>query len=604
MCGIVGATAERQVSPILMEGLRRLEYRGYDSSGIAAVNPKSKKLHVLRNAGKVADLDQLLQRRPLRGVCGIGHTRWATHGKPSRKNAHPHLAGSVALVHNGIIENYQKLRDSLNVRYKSNTDTEVVAHMLNQRVQQGDTLLEAMQAVLPQLEGSYSLLAVCEREPEKLVMARQGSPLVLGLGLGENFVASDVLALHHVTDRFVYLEENDIAVMTPTDYVVYNREGQLANREVHARLEAAEISERGQYRNFMEKEIYEQPGSVAATLEQVWDGQTISHQAFGVGANRVLRNIKNINIIACGTSFHAALIAKYWIEQISGIPCSAEIASEFRYRNIAARKDSLLIAISQSGETADTLAAVAAHREQYKKVLSISNMPNSTLVRETDLVFLTRAGQEISVASTKAFTTQLVSLLTLALLLGRDHGYPEDQVIQTLNHLSEVPQLMRQVLEQSRPEVQHIAQEIANCTGALFLGRGTMYPLAREGALKLKELSYMHAEAYPAGELKHGPLALVDENMPVVVVAPKNPLLSKLESNLAEVRARGGRLFLVCDEKVAGAREHSVHMPDVDPLIAPLIYALPLQLLAYEVAILRGTDVDQPRNIAKSVTVE
>ncbi|MBF2755424.1 MAG: glutamine--fructose-6-phosphate transaminase (isomerizing) [Gammaproteobacteria bacterium AqS3] len=606
MCGIVGAIAQRPVAGILMEGLHRLEYRGYDSAGIAVSRQRGKSLELVRRQGKLRELKKALGRSsPVwRGRSGIGHTRWATHGEPSERNAHPQAAGDIALVHNGIIENYRELRATLNVLMQSETDTEVVAHLLNARMQQGDTLLEAMRSVVPQLVGAYSLAAISAADPGAICVARSGSPLVIGIGIGEHFVASDVIALGQVTDRFIYLEEGDIAEIRRDSIDIYDAGGECVRRDPVTQLEHIDSVERGEFRHFMEKEIHEQPAAVNATLENAWDGSRFSiENAFGNEARRLLGRAKSITLTACGTSYHAAMIGKYWIESRCGVPCHAEIASELRNRRIAVAEDSLLVAISQSGETADTLEAVRTHRAAYMGVLGISNVSTSTLVRESDLVFLTRAGMEIGVASTKAFTTQLVGIMMLMLALGQTRSMDDERIAQTLAGLVQVPKLMRRILHQ-REQVADMASELMQSHGSLFLGRGTMYPLACEGALKLKELSYMHAEAYPAGELKHGPLALVDEDMPVIVIAPNNALLSKLESNMAEVSARGGRLLLICNRDIAGDRRHTVNIPEVDPLFAPLVFVLPLQLLAYEVALLKGTDIDQPRNLAKSVTVE
>ena len=606
MCGIFATVAQRQASALILEGLRRLEYRGYDSAGVALLAPDSGELQWVRRVGKIAVLEEALRERPLSGSVGIGHTRWATHGEPVEANAHPHCAGDLALVHNGIIENHQQLREEIDQdKLTSSTDSEVIAWLLWQRLEAGEGLLEAMRSTLPRLKGAYSMAVLRSSEPETLVVVRHGSPLVVGLGIGENFVASDVIALRQVTDRYIFLEEGDIAALQADALVIYDAHGNLANRPVVTGLEEIELAERGDYRHHMEKEIYEQPAAVAATLESVWDGRRFDLGCYGAGAEQIFAQLKSVHLVACGTSFHTAQIARHWIETLAGVPCSAEIASEFRYRDVPVPPQTLLVAISQSGETADTLAVMRANRDGYLARLAVTNISTSSLVREADLVFVTRAGMEIGVASTKAFTTQMVGMLLFALALARTRGLDPERERELLIGLTEMPDLMRAVLADApQLEVSQMAAELEHRDNALFLGRGLMYPLAQEGALKLKELSYIHAEAYAAGELKHGPLALVDEDIPVIVVAPQDSLLSKLESNLEEVRARGGQLYLICDEQVAADRAHTVHMPQVDALLAPLLYTIPLQLLAYQVALLRGTDIDQPRNLAKSVTVE
>jgi glutamine---fructose-6-phosphate transaminase (isomerizing) len=611
MCGIVGAVAGRDVVPILMEGLRRLEYRGYDSAGIAVLNG-SKHLTRLRAVGKVRNLDDALERTPTNGKVGIAHTRWATHGVPSERNAHPHISrDGLAIVHNGIIENHEELRADLErrgYRFESETDTEVIAHRIHYHQQTVHDLFKAVRATVAELEGAYALLVVSELDPERLILAREGCPVVIGLGVDENFVASDVAALLPVTRRFIFLEEGDVAEVRRQSVRVIDRNGNSVQRAVRESELSANAAERGPYQHFMLKEIHEQPRAIAETLsERVANGRLLE-AAFGPEAADVFRRTRNVHMVACGTSYHAACVARYFIEQICKLPCAVDIASEYRYRTPLVPPDSLFVSISQSGETADTLAALRLARQSgYLSTLAICNVPESSLVRESDLVMLTRAGPEIGVASTKAFTTQLTALGMLVVALAKHHGADAERERVLVSRFIELPALAERTLELDSV-VERLAERFADKHHALFLGRGALYPIALEGALKLKEISYLHAEGYPAGELKHGPLALVDADMPVVTVAPNNDLLEKLKSNLMEVRARGGELIVFADPE-AGIQPSDgitvIEMPrQVTYVQAPVIYSIPLQLLAYHVAILKGTDVDQPRNLAKSVTVE
>jgi glutamine---fructose-6-phosphate transaminase (isomerizing) len=611
MCGIVGGVADRNIVPVLIEGLKRLEYRGYDSAGIAVISADNH-MQRLRTVGKVRALEQALVEMPIQGRTGIAHTRWATHGVPSERNAHPHLSrDGLAVVHNGIIENYEELRDQLKAAgyaFTSETDTEVVAHRVHFHLQKVGDLFDAVRATVAELEGAYALAVISEQEPNRLIVARVGCPVVLGLGLGENFVASDVAALLPVTRRFMFLDEGDIAEVLRTGVRVLDREGNNADRPVMESELTADAAEKGQYRHFMLKEIHEQPRAVANTLQERIANGRLLEAAFGPAATAVFERVEAVHIVACGTSYHAGVVARYMIEQICRITCHAEIASEYRYRNPVVSKNTLFVVISQSGETADTLAALRMARQNgYLSTLAICNSPESSLVRESELVMLTRAGPEIGVASTKAFTTQLTALAMLTTALARHNGSDPERERSLVTRLIELPALIEKTLELDST-VHRLALHFADKRHALFLGRGPMYPIAMEGALKLKEISYIHAEAYAAGELKHGPLALVDSDMPVVAVAPNNDLLDKLKSNLMEVRARGGVLYVFADPD-AGVESsdgvHVIHMPKhVTYLQAPIIYSVPLQLLAYHVAILKGTDVDQPRNLAKSVTVE
>lgn len=610
MCGIVGAVAERNVVPILMEGLRRLEYRGYDSAGIAIVTNNA--MTRVRRLGKVQELQNALDVDPVRGSIGISHTRWATHGAPSEANAHPHTSqDAIAVVHNGIIENYEELRDELKkqgYKFASETDTEVIVHRIHHHLKKSGELLAAVRATAAELEGAYALAVLGAMEPDKLILARAGCPVVVGLGIGENFVASDVAALLPVTRKFMFLEEGDIAVVERTQVTIYDREGNEVARPVKESELTADAAERGHYRHFMQKEIHEQAAAVARTLAERIAGGKVVDAAFGPEAIGVLDKTRGVHIIACGTSYHAGLVARYWIEQLCRIPCMVEIASEYRYRSPVVPTDTLFITLSQSGETADTLAALRAAKEAgYVSTLAICNVPESSMVRESDLVMMTRAGPEIGVASTKAFTTQLTALALLTILLARRNGLEEKQERALVAQLAELPGLIEQVLALDTA-IESLAEHFVDKHHALFLGRGVQNPIAMEGALKLKEISYIHAEAYAAGELKHGPLALVDEDMPVVAVAPDDELLEKLKSNLQEVRARGGELFVFADPRVQFGDRVGIHTMRMPALIqdfqAPILYVIPLQLLAYHVAVLKGTDVDQPRNLAKSVTVE
>jgi glucosamine--fructose-6-phosphate aminotransferase (isomerizing) len=612
MCGIVGAVAERNIVPILMEGLRRLEYRGYDSAGLAVLNG-SDHLTRLRTVGKVKALEDALERAPARGKIGIAHTRWATHGMPSERNAHPHLSrDGLAIVHNGIIENHEELRDQLQdlgYDFASETDTEVIAHRIHHHLgKQGGDLFKAVRATVAELDGAYALAVMSEHDPERIILAREGCPVVIGLGVEENFIASDVAALLPVTRRFMFLEEGDVADVRRDLIRVLDRDGSVVERRIRESELTADAAEKGQYRHFMMKEIHEQPRAIAETLQERVAHGRLLEAAFGPDAMQVFEHAEQVHIVACGTSFHAGLIARYFIEQVCKIPCSVEVASEYRYRNPVVPKNSLFVSISQSGETADTLAALRlAKQGGYLSALAICNVPESSLVRESELVMLTRAGPEIGVASTKAFTTQLAALGMLVIALAKHRSADVERERTLVNRLIEIPALVEKTLVLD-PVIHKLAERFADKQHALFLGRGALHPIAMEGALKLKEISYIHAEAYPAGELKHGPLALVDADMPVITVAPNNDLLEKLKSNLMEVRARGGELIVFADPE-AGIEPSDgvtvIQMPQhVSYFQAPIVYAIPLQLLAYHVAILKGTDVDQPRNLAKSVTVE
>jgi len=610
MCGIVGAVAERNITAILLEGLKRLEYRGYDSAGVA-VYTQDEKLERLRRPGKVSELEQALAAEPLVGRLGIAHTRWATHGAPCERNAHPHFSGDLAVVHNGIIENHEVLREQLKALgyvFTSDTDTEVIAHLLQHKLKEIPDLADALKATVKELHGAYGLAVISGRQPDRLVAARSGSPLVIGLGLGENFLASDQLALRQVTDRFMYLEEGDIADIRRDSVQIWDVNGHAVEREAVQYRDGAEAAEKGEFRHFMLKEIHEQPTVVQRTLEGRLSQNQVLVQAFGPQAAELFANVRNVQIVACGTSYHAGMVARYWLEELAGIPCQVEVASEFRYRKVVVQPDTLFVTISQSGETADTLAALRNAKELgFLASLAICNVGISSLVRESDLTLLTQAGREIGVASTKAFTTQLVGLLLLTLSLGQVRGTLGKGVeAELVEELRRLPTRLGEALAMDST-VEKIAELFAEKHHTLFLGRGAQFPVAMEGALKLKEISYIHAEAYPAGELKHGPLALVDNDMPVVTVAPNNELLEKLKSNLQEVRARGGELIVFADEKAGmtnGEGTHVVQMPHIHDILSPILYTIPLQLLSYYVAVLKGTDVDQPRNLAKSVTVE
>jgi len=610
MCGIVGAVAERDTVPILIEGLKRLEYRGYDSAGVVVLDEKNC-LDRVRTPGKVKQVEALVKEQHLRGSCGIAHTRWATHGKPTEANAHPHICRkAVAIVHNGIIENHELLRAEQRkegYEFTSETDTEVVVHQIHRHMQRGGNLLAAVQATTKELRGAYALGVISNLEPGVLVAARRGSPLVIGVGIGEHFIASDAAALLPVTQRFIFLEDGDVAELTKDHLAIFNADGEAVERPLRVSELTADAVERGQYRHYMLKEIFEQPRAVAETLEGRLSGQSVLEAAFGPEAARIFSGVQGVQIIACGTSYHAGLVARYWFESLAGVPCNVEVASEFRYRRPVVRRNSLVVAISQSGETADTLAALREAKQRgFGPSLAICNVPESSMMRESDLVLMTRAGPEIGVASTKAFTTQLVALLMLVVVLGRRHGMSAQTEIELVQQLTGLPNMIEQALRLDE-QIKKLAERFADKDHALFLGRGTQYPVAMEGALKLKEISYIHAEAYPAGELKHGPLALVDAEMPVIAVAPNNDLLEKLKSNLHEVKARGGELIVFADDSVEVEADPQItvfKVGIVPDAIAPIVFTIPLQLLAYHVAVLKGTDVDQPRNLAKSVTVE
>ncbi|GGK62058.1 glutamine--fructose-6-phosphate transaminase (isomerizing) [Amphritea balenae] len=609
MCGIVGAIAGRNISAILLEGLKRLEYRGYDSAGMAVYNAETDLLDHVKRLGKVAELEAGLKEHPLPGCLGIAHTRWATHGKPEERNAHPHLSSDrIAIVHNGIIENHAELKDELTADgyvFLSDTDTEVVTHLIHRAVVAGNSLEQALKATVKRLEGAYALAVIDQLKPDRMLVSRMGSPLVIGVGVEENFIASDPLALLQVTDRFIYLEEGDMALISQGQIAIEDSAGNLAVREIKQFEHGQGTADKGEYRHYMLKEIYEQPQVINNVLEgRIHQGRVLE-QIFGTNASELFDQVKMVQIVACGTSYNAGVVARYWIEKLAGIPCMVEVASEFRYRATVCMPGTLFITISQSGETADTLSALREAKEQnYLGFLSICNVPGSSLVRESDLSLMTNAGPEIGVASTKAFTSQLVALMLTTLILARRNGYAEEE--QMVANLEKLSGLCEQVLALD-PAIQSMAEHFVDKHHTLFLGRGTIYPVAVEGALKLKEISYIHAEAYPAGELKHGPLALVDDDMPVVAVAPNNSLLEKLQANLEEVRARGGKLFLFADSRAKvkpGNDLQLITLPDLATEMAPIIYSIPLQLLSYYVAVLKGTDVDQPRNLAKSVTVE
>lgn len=610
MCGIVGAVAERNVAAILVDGLHRLEYRGYDSAGVAVLG-QDKQMHIVRRVGKVKALDEALEASPLLGGTGIAHTRWATHGEPSETNAHPHRSGKIAVVHNGIIENYEELKVVLQERgyvFQSQTDTEVIAHLVEWEFRSAKTLLEAVQKTVVQLRGAYGTVVMNEEDPSRLIVARSGSPLVIGYGIGENFLASDPLALLSVTRRFTYLEEGDVAEITRTTVDIYDRAGNKVTREIHEGNYENDAADKGPYRHYMQKEIFEQPVAIMNTLDgRIKDGR-VNIDAIAPNAAEILSKVEHVQIVACGTSYNAGMVARYWFEAIAGVSCDVEIASEFRYRKFVTRPNSLLITLSQSGETADTLAALRLAKESgYMSAMTICNVASSSLVRESDFAFMTKAGVEIGVASTKAFTTQLTCMLLLNAAIGRLKGNLSDEqehhIIQALQRL---PAQIESALVFDK-QIEKLSEDFAEKHHTLFLGRGEYYPIAMESALKLKEISYIHAEAYAAGELKHGPLALIDSEMPVVVVAPENDLLEKVKSNIEEVRTRGGQLYVFADheagfEETAGFK--TIVLPKVDEVTAPIFYTVPLQLLSYHIALIKGTDVDQPRNLAKAVTVE
>ncbi|MBS9426144.1 glutamine--fructose-6-phosphate transaminase (isomerizing) [Photorhabdus caribbeanensis] len=609
MCGIVGAVAQRDIAEILIEGLRRLEYRGYDSAGLAVVDNEKNMLR-LREVGKVQVLADKVDKQPVLGGTGIAHTRWATHGEPNEKNAHPHVSDYIAVVHNGIIENYEELRIQLielGYQFISDTDTEVIAHLVHWEQKQGDSLLEAIQRVIPRLRGAYGAVIMDSRDPGTIIAARSGSPLVIGLGVGENFLASDQLALLPVTRRFIFLEEGDIAEVTRRTVRIFNAQGEPVEREQIESNIQYDAGDKGVYRHYMQKEIYEQPMAIKSTLERRLSHGQVDLSELGPNAAKLLSKVEHIQIVACGTSYNAGMVSRYWFEALAGIPCDVEIASEFRYRKSARRSGSLLITLSQSGETADTLAALRLSKELgYLTSLTVCNVASSSLVRESDFALMTKAGAEIGVASTKAFTTQLTVLLMLVAYLGRLKGVDAEQEQEIVHALHALPSRIESMLSKDKI-IEALAEDFSDKHHALFLGRGDQYPIAVEGALKLKEISYIHAEAYAAGELKHGPLALIDADMPVIIVAPNNELLEKLKSNIEEVRARGGLLYVFADQDAGFTDSEGmkiIPLPHVEELIAPIFYTVPLQLLSYHVALIKGTDVDQPRNLAKSVTVE
>ncbi|HEC30025.1 MAG TPA: glutamine--fructose-6-phosphate transaminase (isomerizing) [Gammaproteobacteria bacterium] len=609
MCGIVGAIGQRDVSPILVEGLKRLEYRGYDSAGVALLT-EDNKIARIRRIGKVKELEKELTENS-QGQIGIAHTRWATHGKPTETNAHPHICNdTIALVHNGIIENHEELREKQTkqgFRFTSETDTEVIVHQVCHYVNKGKDLFASVIAAAKELEGAYALGVLSIKEPDVLVAARKGSPLLIGVGVGEYFIASDAAALIPVTQQFIILSDGDIAKITRQGVTIVDVDGNIVERDIHTSELKADSADRGEYRHYMLKEIHEQPTALSDCLEGRISRNRVLEEAFGHNAHEVFDKVQGVEIVACGTSYHAGLVGKYWLESIANIPCSVEVASEFRYRKPVVRNNSLIITLSQSGETADTLAALQEAKQLgFGSSLAICNVPESSIVRESDLVLMTRAGPEIGVASTKAFTTQLACLMLVVLVLGRRHGLSEEVEERIVKELTSLPRKAEEAL-MLNDAIKEMSERFSDKHNALFLGRGAQYPVAMEGALKLKEISYIHAEAYPAGELKHGPLALVDEDMPVVAVASNNELLEKLKSNLQEVSARGGKLFVFADNSVSlnqGPDIEIIRVADIDDSIAPIIYTIPLQLLSYHVAVLKGTDVDQPRNLAKSVTVE
>lgn len=610
MCGIVGAVAQRDVAEILVEGLRRLEYRGYDSAGVAVFSA-NQPLQRVRRLGKVAELAKTLDEQSVHGGTGIAHTRWATHGEPSERNAHPHVSEHIVVVHNGIIENHEELREELKALgyvFSSDTDTEVIAHLVHHELKSAGSLLAAMQTAVKQLRGAYGTVVMDSRDDSRVVVARSGSPLVIGRGIGENFIASDQMALLPVTRRFIFLEEGDVAEVTRRDVHIFDVTGNPVEREEKESDISHDAGDKGEYRHYMLKEIHEQPKAITNTLEGRLGSDHVVVESFGNGARAIFEKVEHVQIVACGTSYHSGMVARYWFEEIAGVSCDVEIASEFRYRKSVVRPNSLLITLSQSGETADTLAALRLAKESgYMSSLAICNVPGSSLVRESALAFMTRAGAEIGVASTKAFTTQLAGLLMLVASVGHCRGNlsaaAEAELVKALHAL---PQRIKESLALAK-QIETLAEEFADKQHSLFLGRGSQYPIAMEGALKLKEISYIHAEAYAAGELKHGPLALIDAEMPIIVVAPNNDLLEKLKSNVEEVRARGGILYVFADADTGFKSDETMRVMNlnhVEEVIAPIVYTVPLQLLSYHVALIKGTDVDQPRNLAKSVTVE
>ncbi|WP_122053922.1 glutamine--fructose-6-phosphate transaminase (isomerizing) [Vibrio sp. Evd11] len=610
MCGIVGAVAQRDVAEILVEGLRRLEYRGYDSAGVAVVDTESNLTRV-RRLGKVQELADAVDQQHVIGGTGIAHTRWATHGEPSEANAHPHMSGDIAVVHNGIIENHEALRALLQERgyvFTSQTDTEVIAHLVEWELRSSDSLVEALQKTAKQLDGAYGTVAVDRKDPSRIVVARSGSPIVIGFGVGENFLASDQLALLSVTRRFMYLEEGDVAEVTRRDVTVFDVAGERVERDIVESNAEHDAGDKGQYRHFMQKEIFEQPTALINTMEGRISDTSVITNAIGVKAEEILSKVEHVQIIACGTSYNSGMAARYWFESLAGVSCDVEIASEFRYRDFVVRPNSLLVTLSQSGETADTLAALRLAKEKgYMSAMTICNVAGSSLVRESDFAFMTRAGTEIGVASTKAFTTQLAAMLMMVTSIGRLQGrINEEKEAEIVQALHQLPADIEKALAFDK-EIEALAPDFADKHHTLFLGRGEFYPIAMEASLKLKEISYIHAEAYAAGELKHGPLALIDADMPVVVIAPSNDLLEKLKSNVEEVRARGGLLYVFADQDAGFESDENmkiIKMPHVSEVTAPIYYTVPMQLLSYHVALIKGTDVDQPRNLAKAVTVE
>jgi len=610
MCGIVGAVAQRDVAEVLVEGLRRLEYRGYDSAGVAIVDTECN-LTRIRRLGKVQELSDAVEQSHVSGGTGIAHTRWATHGEPSEINAHPHTSGNISVVHNGIIENHVMLRQMLQEKgyiFESQTDTEVIAHLVAFELKTAESLVVAVQKAAKQLEGAYGTVVLDKKDPSRLVVARSGSPIVIGFGVGENFLASDQLALLNVTRRFMYLEEGDIAEVTRRNVTVFDYQGERVEREILESTAEHDAGDKGKYRHFMQKEIYEQPAAIINTMEGRITQSSVIIDSIGVHAAEILNKVEHIQIIACGTSYNAGMTARYWFESLAGVSCDVEIASEFRYRKFVTRPNSLLITLSQSGETADTLAALRLAKEKgYMAAMTVCNVAGSSLVRESDIAFMTRAGVEIGVASTKAFTTQLIAMLMLVAAIGKQKGTIDSALEKNIvSALHELPKQIEDAL-QFDAEIECLAKDFADKHHTLFLGRGEYYPIALEASLKLKEISYIHAEAYAAGELKHGPLALIDADMPVVVVAPSNDLLEKLKSNIEEVRARGGLLYVFADEDAGFESDETmkiITMPHVNEITAPIYYTVPMQLLSYHVALIKGTDVDQPRNLAKAVTVE
>ena len=610
MCGIVGAVAERNVTPILLEGLRRLEYRGYDSAGIAVLD-KNDCISRVRRVGKVKELSDALNNNNIQGVMGVAHTRWATHGEPSEQNAHPHVCNkSVVIVHNGIIENHSELREQQSNEgfdFTSETDTEVAVHQIEHYLKQSGDLLNSVRSAVTDFEGAYALGVMSNSEKNRLIATRRGSPLVIGVGFGEYFIASDAAALLPVTRRFIYLEEGDIADIRTHELVIYNDDGEIVEREIKESSLSADATAKGKYRHFMLKEIHEQPSVLIDILEGRFVDGKLLDTAFGVGADKVFDKVKAVQIIACGTSYHAGLVARYWIEAIAGIPCRVEVASEYRYRKTVLMDDTLVVTISQSGETADTLAALRAIKEVTDLTLSICNVPESSLVRESALKLMTRAGPEIGVASTKAFTTQLIALLMLVVAIGKRQGLSDGEATVLFQQAQSLPVLIESIL-QKKDEIDDWAEAFTDHENAIFIGRGTLFPIALEGALKLKEISYIHADAYPAGELKHGPIALIDQDLPTIAIASMDGFEGKIKSNIMEILARGGEVYLFADERMdvadLGDNCHIMKIPAVEAELAPVLFAVPLQLFSYYVAVRKGTDVDQPRNLAKSVTVE